>query len=81
MSGGIGADLVFQTRAKGWDLHEKGLVGEISGQILLSFPSLQTCSIFMDTGNVTWDCRKVMRAEPGPGASKAYGEIYSSSSC
>lgn len=23
MSGGIGADLVFQTRAKGWDLHEK----------------------------------------------------------
>lgn len=75
-------DWEFQACAGGWDLHEKGLVGEISGQTLLSSPSLQTCSVFLDTRNVTWDGRGVTGAEPGPGAPKIPNpEIYSSNCC
>lgn len=46
-------NLVFKACAKWPYLHEKGLSGEILGQILFSFISLQTCSIFPDTRNVT----------------------------
>lgn len=51
-------NLVFKACAKWPYLHEKGLLGEILGQSPFSFISLQTCSIFPDTGNVTLGLHK-----------------------
>lgn len=48
------ANLVFKACAKWPHLHEKRLLGEILGQILFSFMSLQTCSISSDTRNATY---------------------------